>query len=286
MKKILSVLLTLSVLSMPALALELDLSVDDEIRKNYNPSKIEQENLPPIPNIKPVQPISKPTQPTVPQQITKPPSTLQPLTPSTTAPVITKVDKSLAIKIKKGTKFKVKSNQVISDGLREGTRLSFTSLNPVYQKFITIPAGTVFKGQVLDSHYPQYAGNGGLVVIMVDSMVYKGAARSVSARITKANHKKIFINNIKGHRGYLKGVAKSVQPGTKFYKKMMRLTSKMAGGSVTVLLTPFTVVAGVLVWGVNVIGSPVFAIFSKGGRIIIPAGSEFEIKILEDVYLY
>lgn len=270
---------------MPVAALEFDLSVDDEIRKNYNPSKLEQENLPPIPNIKLSEPQEQPK--TIPPvQQTKPPSNLQPLTPSTTAPVITKVDKSLAIRIKKGTKFKVKSNQTISDGQREGTKLSFTSLNPVYQKFVTIPAATTFRGQVLDSHYPQYTGNGGLVVIMVDSMVYKGKTRSVNAKITKANHKKIFVNNIKGHRGYLKGIAKSIQPGTKFYKKMMRTTSKMANGNLTVLLTPFTVVAGVLVWGVNVIGSPVFAIFSKGGRIIIPAGSEFEIKILEDVYLY
>ena len=39
------------------------------------------------------------------------------------------------------------------------------------------------------------------------------------------------------------------------------------------------------VYAVNFVGSPIFAILAKGSRISIPVGSEFEIKLLEDVYL-
>ena len=67
---------------------------------------------------------------------------------------------------------------------------------------------------------------------------------------------------------------------------MMRATSKLADNPFTVILTPVTVVAGVGVYAVNFAGSPLFGLFNKGGRISIPAGSEFEIKLLEDVYLY
>ena len=65
----------------------------------------------------------------------------------------------------------------------------------------------------------------------------------------------------------------------------MRGTTKLAQNPYTLILTPFTAVAGVVVYGANIVGSPVFAMFSKGGKISIPAGTEFEIKLLEDVYL-
>ena len=54
-KKILSVMLALSMFSMSALALELDTSVDEEIRKHYNPSQIEKDLLPPLPKTAPSQ---------------------------------------------------------------------------------------------------------------------------------------------------------------------------------------------------------------------------------------
>ena len=270
----------------PAFSLELDTSVDEEIRKNYNPSKLELESLPPLPSIKPNQPVSKPPLEPIEIPESKPIGKLPPLTPADKKPVVTKVDKSTAIRIKKGTKFTVKSSQTVSDASRAGARLSFVSQRAVTQRYITIPQGTVFKGEVYNSHLPQLSGNGGLIVIGVDSMVVKGSTVGIKAKITKANHKKIFFNNIKGKRMYWKGTANSLKPGTKFYKKMMRTTSKLADGTFTVILTPFTVVAGVAVYAVNFVGSPLFGLFSKGGRISIPAGSEFEIKLLEDAYIY
>lgn len=273
-------------LALPALPLELDLSVDEEIRKNYNPSKLELESLPPLPEVKP-SPVQKQPFEVVDIPDTKPIGTTLPkLTPADKKPSITNVDKSTAIKIKKGTKFKVKSQQAVSDASRVGARLSFVSQKAVTQRYVTIPQGTVFKGEVFDAHTPQLTGNGGLIVIGIDSMVFRGSTVGIEAKITKANHKKIFFNNIKGKRQYWKGTADSLKPGTKFYKKMMRTTSKLANGTFTVILTPFTVVAGVAVYAVNFVGSPVFGLFSKGGRISIPAGTEFEIKLLEDVYLY
>ncbi len=287
LNKLLVSLISLNLTLIPVLALELDLSVDEEIRKNYNPSKLELESLPPLPNVKPVEnTTSKPPLEPIEIPEAKPIGNLPPLEPADNKPVIKKVDKSTAIRIKKGTKFKVKSYQAVSDSTRVGTRLSFVSQKAVTQRYVTIPQGTVFKGEVANSHMPQLTGNGGLIVLSIDSMVFRGSTVGINAKITKANHKKIFLNNIKGKRQYWKGTKNSLKPGTKFYKKMMRATSKLANGTFTVILTPFTVVAGVAVYAVNFVGSPLFGLFSKGGRISIPAGSEFEIKLLEDVYLY
>lgn len=296
MKKILSLIILIMIMTAPVFALELDTSVDEEIRKHYNPSKLESDALPVLPKVKPASDAKNSSLPPVPK--TSPSTSTVPKTAPVTPPskpqlgvkklpnsYNPKIDKSTAIKIKKGTKFRVKSSASVSDTTREGARLSFVTLKPVTQRYVTVPEGTVFKAVVTDSHPPQATGNGGLIVLMVESMVFRGSTHSVHAKITKANHKKIFINNIKGERKYAKGILESTKFGQKFYRKSMRGTAKLSQNPWTFILTPFTVVAGVVVYGVNIIGSPVFAIFSKGGRITIPAGSEFEIKLLEDVYL-
>lgn len=272
----------------PVSALELDTSVDDEIRRTYDPSKLEQ-TLPDLPKIPA----------TVTQ--TPPKSTAASSTPPKTLPVTSdakpqigvknfqndyKYDKSTAIRIKKGTKFRVKSNSVISDYLREGAKVSFSSIKPVTQRYITVPVGTKFTAVVEDSHQPQMSGNGGLVVLMVDSITVNGQTRSVHGKITKANMKKIFFNNMKGKRSYWKGVAKQVDKGENFYKKTRRTSSKLADNPVGIIISPIPVVTGMVVYAVNLVGSPLFALWSKGGRISVPAGSEFEIKLIEDVYLY
>ena len=295
MKKVVLLLCVMFGVMMPSLALQLDLSVDEEIRKNYNPSKLEQENLPPLPKTaapsKTVTTKQKATSTTT-TTTSAPPKT----TPVVSEPTRKKVNKNLpgttltqddftAIKIKKGTKFRLKSNNLVSDYLREGAKVSFTSLTPVYQRYVTIPAGTVFTASVVDSHLPQITGNGGLVELKIETVQFRGRTYSAHGKVTKANHKKIFINNIKGKRQYWKGVANQVEKGHKFYKKTRETSKKLAENPVGVIISPIPTVVGVVAYVVNLAGSPVFSIGYKGGRVSIPAGSEFEIKLQEDVYL-
>lgn len=280
MKKI--IVLVLLMLLYSCQAFELDTSVDEEIRRNYNPSALEQK-LPALPKTSPTQTPKSSQTPNVPKNLPVPePSKIQ----ICVKKLPDNYDKSTAIKIKKGTKFKVKSNSVISDYLKEGARVSFTSTEPVMQRYITVPAGTKFTAQIKDSHLPQYSGNGGLIVMTVDSAVIKGTTRTLNAKITKANLKKVFFNNIKGKRTYWKGVGKQIDKGERFYKKSRRASNKLADNPVGIIISPIPTIAGMAVYAVNFVGSPLFAIWSKGGRISIPAGAEFEIKLLEDVYLY
>lgn len=290
-KKIFSLFVATLLLSSHCFAFELDTSVDEEIRKNYNPSALEQ-NLPALPKTAPSQSATTKTTVTTTNKTTPVVPKTQPVSqPSKPQLVIKKMDndykfdKSTAIRIKKGTKFRVKSNCVISDYQREGTRVSFTSIKPVTQRYITINEGTRFNAVVEDSHLPQYTGNGGLIVLMVDGIVVNNSTKSVHAKITKANMKKVFLNNIKGKRGYIKGVSRQVDKGENFYKKTRRTSTKLADNPVGLIISPIPTVFGAVVYAVNLVGSPVFAIWAKGSRISIPAGSEFEIKLLEDVYL-
>ena len=282
----------LLLLTTKSFAFELDTSVDEEIRKNYNPSALEQ-NLPALPKTAPNQ--SQATGSKAPTTSNNPISSVpktHPVTQTTKPQLVIKkmdndykFDKSTAIRIKKGTKFRVRSNCMISDYQKEGTRVSFTSIKPVTQRYITINEGTKFTAVVEDSHLPQYTGNGGLIVLLVDGMVVNGSTKSVHAKITKANLKKVFLNNIKGKRGYIKGVSKQVDKGENFYKKTRRTSAKLADNPVGIIIAPIPTIFGAVVYAVNFAGSPIFAIWAKGSRISIPAGAEFEIKLLEDVYL-
>lgn len=306
LRKFICSALAIFICSMPAYSLELDMSVDEEIRKNYNPSKLELDALPPIPEIKNTAPKSsvpnvtttKPTttaatQKSVSSTSQQPPNSV----PSTDfakntgrvkkdLPKTSTKDDFAAIKIKKGTKFLVKSQTAVSDYSRAGAGLTFVSLEPVTKRYITIPAGTVFKGIVVESHQPQATGNGGLIVLKADKLIYKGSTYSMDAKITKAGGKKIFFNNIKGKRQYWKGVGAQIDKGENFYQKSRRASKKLADNPVGVIISPIPTIAGVVVYAVNFVGSPLFSIYYKGGHISLPAGTLYEIKLNEDLFIY
>ena len=91
-RKIFSILILSFLLAgSPVFALQLDLSVDEEIRKNYNPSKLEQESLPPLP--KTVSPSKTVT--TKPKTTTSTSAAPPKTTPQVTEPARKKVNKNL-----------------------------------------------------------------------------------------------------------------------------------------------------------------------------------------------
>lgn len=260
---------------LPVFSYELDMSVDEEIKKKYDADKLKYD-VPPLPKTAPSTSSSNVGQSSVPKT-----------TPvySVNIPNVTKVSSKDGLKISSGTKFQVRSNQAISDWQRSGTNISFTSYAPVYKGAVSIPSGTKFYGVIEESHRPQKTGNGGLVVIRVTSMSYNGRNFPVNAKITKANSKKIFFNNIKGKRQYWKGVAKQIDKGEAFYRKSRRTSAKMADNPILVILSPIPTIAGFTGYSVCTILSPLTALKSTGGNLSIPSGSSFEIKLLEPAYV-
>lgn len=284
-------LLVANLLSMPVLALELDTSIDDDIRKNYNPSKIEDDMaLPTLPKILNESktnsvPISNP-QVTKSTQITKIQSDQmsQPATPQ--ASQQSNVSESYYAVIKQGKKVKVRLLSSISDSSKKGTRVTFVSKYPVTTTYFTIPAGTIFKGEIINSHKPQLSGNGGLIVIRIDSVTLNNKIQPINAVVIKADSKHIFLNNIKGQRKYISSMFKSTKPGLHFFSKMLRLTASLASDGSSIVVAPFSLLAGCIAVSGNIIVAPVVAVFHKGGSIQIPAGSDFEIKFKQDVFIY
>ncbi len=279
-------------LCLPAFAVfDIDTSVDSQIRKKYNTKKIEQDLLPDLPNnLKNDVPIKSNEDFTNPEPVKTNNKTQSNTIPSPkTSPTTLKeinIPTGQKITLKRGTKLTVRSTSSMSDKMREGAKIYFRLTKPIKTKNFYLSENTRFIGVVVDSHTPQLTGNGGLLVIKVDNITINGKTQEINAKITKANYKKIFFNNIKGKRSYLKNIVETTKPGKKFYDKMWASTKKFANKKITFILSPFTLITGVTVYGVNLMGSPIFAMFSKGGSISIPANSAFEIKLLEDTTLY
>ena len=275
MKRFFIILFTIFFAGLSSGAYELDMSVDEEIQKKYDASKLNYEVLPNLPKV------DNSTQKTQTQ------TSVPKVTPIYTSsfPNVTPVDKSAAITIPGGTKFPVKSDQTIADTMRATTNVSFTTTAPVYSKYTTIPAGAKFYGVIVDSHRPQLSGNGGLVVIRMGSLAYGGNTYRADGKITKANYKKVFLNNIKGKHQYWKGVGNQLKKGENFYCGSKKVAGRMSNIPIIEYVSFVPKVVGALGYGVNAVVSPVTGLFSKGGSLSIPAGSTFEIKLLEDVYV-
>lgn len=285
-KKIFIIILSLFITAAPALALDLDMSVDEEIRKKYDSTKLQYDVLPPLPAVNSASGSAQKTQ-TSSSKSAAQSSGIPQTTPSYTpeVPNVTKANLKDAIKIPAGTKFQTKSTQKISDWLRAGNTLEFTTYSPVYKRYITIPSGTKIYGVIEEVHRPQKSGNGGLVVIRVTSLIYNGKSITLNGKITKANSKKVFFNNIKGQRQYWKNVGKQIDKGESFYKKTRKTSSKLADNPVGIIISPVPTIVGIAGYTVNAVLSPLTAITSTGGSLTIPAGSTFEIKLIENAYI-
>lgn len=269
------------IVALPVLSLELDMSVDEEIRKKYDSSKLENAVLPPLPKVDNVQtkPVSQTTSATTVPKVT-------PTYTTSSTPQVTPTTIKSGKKLSAWTTFEVKSNQKISDWSSVGSSVSFTSTVPVYKNGLTIPSGTVFHGTISNSHRPQVSGNGGLVVIKISSMTCNGKNFPVKARITKANAKNIFLNNIKGKHQYWDNVGKQIDKGENFYNKTRKTSNKLASNPIGVIISPVPTVVGWVGYAVTTVVSPVTGFFSKGGSISIPSGTGFEIRLTENAYIY
>jgi len=206
-------------------------------------------------------------------------NTLQPINNSLNSKAVYAV-------LKKGTKIKLKLMNNVSDKTRKGTQLTFTSLYPVTTTYFTIPTGTTFQGEVVNSHPPQFSANGGLVVIKIDSVILNDGIVPINAYVTKAGSKHVFFNNIKGKRKYGKSMYSSTKPGRHFFGKMMGVTKNLATDGSSIVVAPFSIAAGVVGLGGNFIISPALALFHKGSSISLNKDSIIEVKLVQDVFIY
>ena len=251
MKKIISTFLLLLILaSNLVLAAEFDSSIDSDIRKKYD---VENSGLPALPS-------------TVPTAVSELPKSSYNATGKTYL-------------IKSGTKVILNSKSQISDWSKVGSKISFIAQNGFTSKEgAIIPAGTLFKGTIMNTHRPQMTGNGGLVELKIDEIYYNGVLSNIETKVSMVNSKKVYRSDIKGERRYWKNFSKVMTPGKKTFEATRTCASVMAPIPVVNILSIVPLLGGSVVYVANLVAAPVITIFTKGGSVSLPAGTQFQIK--------
>lgn len=290
MKFYIKILLLCAIITMPVciwvFGFDLDETVDDEIRKTYNDTKL----------IKDSGVIEKNSYNQTEEDLPDLPAIINNQKPKTSSDVKTGPDGVPAnipvtyytagtTKVSRGVRFNVVNTTAISDWQTKGATVKFKSNAQISGKGYTIPSGTIFTGEITESHQPQITCNGGLVAIKVYSMQYKNQTIPISAYVIRANDKKVFFNDIKGSRTYIKTMWKKGNWGRSLFNRMMSLTVNLGSSNSTLILTPFPFMYGTICLGATTLVSPITAFFSKGGHVSIPAGSKFVLKLNEPAYI-
>ncbi len=257
MKKFLSTFLLFSFFMPIASAVEFDTSIDDSIRANYNVEK--SADLPPLPK----------SVPTAVETVAIPET-----------PMYYPTGKVYGVK--SGTKIKLVSTKSITDWTPKGSVVSFKSITGFVAKDGTIvPAGTIFKGKVSDSHPPQLTGNGGLIELDINEIYFNGVKSFINTKVCSAASKKVFFDDIKGQRSYWKNFARNMNPGKKVFIATKDFAKDISNIPIVNLLSVVSIAGGSVFYVGNVVVAPVVSIFQKGRNIALPAGTEFQIQITQ-----
>ncbi len=285
MKKIILLVVLLLFANNVSFALEADDSIDEIIKKNYN---TENSSLPKLPKTSPKS-IESQTFLDTGKTVSTPPKSINnsPSTTNTDLKNIPSVPQKInvkTVKVPKWKKINVTFSTAVSDSSPKGARVTFVSSAPLVAKNITLPAGTVFYGTVVKSHSPQILGNGGLVSVKTDYVVYNGKTSYCEGNIIVLNHDKVLFNNIKGKNGYVKGIKKVMRPAKTFYGKSLKVSKKL-WNSPGFILAPITYLPGALFLAGDAVASPFIAMFHKGERAYVKKGSTATIRLTEPAYI-
>ena len=269
-----------------ALCEQVDDSIDDAIKSKFN---VSAEGLPALPKTSPSGFSEQSDLENI--KIPAPAKTVQTPADTSKIPSVGEMKKTplpnfsaQTSKLKRGQKLNVKLLTPVSDRTREGAKVKMVLTAPVItQKFMLNP-GTIIYGTVVNSHAPQILGNGGLVAIKTDYIVYNSKTSYLDGKIIQKNHRHVFFNNIKGNNGYIDGVKKISSPGIKFMKKTNRVSKKLWNGP-GAILTPITYVAGGTFLVLNCVVAPFGAIFSKGKSVYLPKDTTFVVKSGTEAYI-
>ena len=258
MRKILFLILFLFCVNQGFCVEILDDSIDSEIRQEYN---LQESTLPPIPKG-----VATPT-----QEVQH-------------RPIYTPTGKQYVVK--SGTKIQLISTSIIADTLPINAQVSFYNKEGFVAKDGTIiPAGTVFKGRILNSHTPQITGNGGLIELSINEVYFNGVKSQIETKLSKANERKVFLGDIKGERKYWQNFSKSMKVGKKVYAVSRQCASDMWMIPVVNVAAPIPMIAGSVVYAGNLVVAPCISFFKKGGHVSIPQGSVFEVKFTSDTLI-
>ena len=187
-----------------------------------------------------------------------------------------------AMMLEKGRTFEVKSMQPMSYEATGGTEVQFESLYPERVFMQREPVKLVFTGEIVKNKPPGKGGSSGTLKVMIKNVKLENITYPAEAYITKMNKKSVLFGAVAGPSNYRDNLADTANNGTihTIYKDPCKTT---ADECVHTAAKPFYFLTGALLQTADLFIAPIIAFFVPGNEVYIPEGTEFEIKLENDI---
>ncbi len=193
-------------------------------------------------------------------------------------------DKELtAIKLEKGRKFEVKSVHPMSYKSASGTEVWFESVFPERIFLSKEPAKLIFKGEVIKNNPPRKGGSSGTLKVQITGITVDTVTYPAEAYISKMNNKGLKFGAVAGSSAYLANLARTANNGTINQHYHVDPCDRLQNECVNAVAKPFYFLTGAALHTADLLLAPLIAFLAVGEELYIPEGTEFEIKLEEDV---
>lgn len=187
------------------------------------------------------------------------------------------------VKLEKGRKFIVVSEQNLNNGNVEGIPVRFESVQKEYLTYDKKPSKIVFKGKIEKTHKPRMMGKSGTVKIALEKITVDSITYPVTALISKIDNKKVFFNTIGASPCYLSNLADAANNGVIHSSLKDPCGSNMC--TTNTYTKPLAFLGAAALQIADLMLSPFVAVTRKGNDVDIPLNTYFEIKLDKDLYV-
>lgn len=187
------------------------------------------------------------------------------------------------IKLEKGRKFFVISEQNLNNNSIEGLPVKFESVQKEYLAYDKTPSKISFHGIIEKAEKPRLAGKSGTVKVKLEKITVDNITYPVEALITKMDNKNVHMGMLVAPSRYLDNLANAANDG------VIHNTIKDPCGSDTCSMSsvkkPFVFFGAAALQLADLLLSPIIAIGKRGEDINIPLNTYFEIKLDKELYV-
>lgn len=187
------------------------------------------------------------------------------------------------IKLEKGRKFFVVSEQNLNNNSAQGVVVKFESVQKEYLAYNKQPSKIVFQGIIEKTGKPRLAGKSGTVKVKLEKITVDNITYPVKALISKMDNKNVFLGTLSGSPCYLANLANAANTG------IIHNNIKDPCGSNTCTTNTFTrplvFLGAAALQAADLLLSPLAAARMRGSDVNIPLNTYFEIKLDKELYV-
>ena len=190
-----------------------------------------------------------------------------------------------AIKLEKGTKFKVRSLEPMDSETPLGAIIEFESQTPQALIPDQEPANVIFKGEVVENNPPRFAGRSGTIKLEIKHIKVNNITYPAMAYVSKVGNRRAMGGFVAGIPNYKNNLSDLANQGTITIDKVYKHPCDYDCTTTTSIVKPAYYLGSALLQLADLMAVPIICLFKNGNNLSIPAQTAFEIKLDENISL-